>query len=130
MNIYCCSCEKEVSPRLTNGAEIYPHRKDLTDLPFWKCDSCGNHVGCHHKTRNRTAPLGVIPSPEIREARKKIHSIIDPIWKRGLKKRKDVYSHISKEIGWSYHTAKLKTIEECRHVYAIAMDYRKRFTCL
>jgi hypothetical protein len=69
-DIYCCGCESAVQARLTDGREIYPHRPDLADLPFWKCDGCGNHVGCHHKTNDRTRPLGNIPTPEIRIARK------------------------------------------------------------
>ena len=64
--IYCCGCGKKVSPRLTSGKEVYPHRSDLIKLPFWKCDKCGNFVGCHHKTKNRTATLGVIATKEIK----------------------------------------------------------------
>lgn len=37
MLIFCCGCQKEVDALLTSGAEIYPHRCDLKDLPFWKC---------------------------------------------------------------------------------------------
>lgn len=60
--IFCCCCENDVHARLTDGREIYPHRHDLYSLPFWRCDGCGNHVGCHHKTKDRTRPLGVIPT--------------------------------------------------------------------
>ena len=67
--IWCCGCGKEVDARLTDGAEVYPHRRDLASLPFWKCDACGNFVGCHHKTRERTKPLGCIPTPEIKDVR-------------------------------------------------------------
>ena len=83
MNIRCCGCQKKVEARLTDGSEIYPHRKDLYSLPFWKCDVCGNFVGCHHKTKNRTRPLGCIPTPEIKNARKHIHAILDPLWQSG-----------------------------------------------
>lgn len=85
--IYCCGCEKKVPARLTDGAEIYPHRHDLSGLPFWKCDTCGNFVGCHHKTKNRTRPLGCIPTPEIKEARKRIHSLLDPLLARWIEKK-------------------------------------------
>jgi len=70
MSLYCCACRADVPARLTDGGEIYPHRADLADLPFWKCDACNNFVGCHHQTKNRTHPLGCIPSPEIKNARK------------------------------------------------------------
>ena len=81
MDIYCCGCNKDTAARLTNGEEIYPHRKDLYSLPFWKCDQCGNYVGCHHKTKNQTKPLGCIPTQEIKNIRKKIHTVLDPLWK-------------------------------------------------
>jgi hypothetical protein len=51
-DIFCCECREKVNARLTEGEEIYPHREDLKDLPFWICDKCKNFVGCHHKTDN------------------------------------------------------------------------------
>lgn len=117
--IYCCKCEGTTSARLTDGKEIYPHRKDLYDLPFWKCDICGNFVGCHHKTTNRTNPLGCIPSPAIKNARQHIHKVLDPLWQSGSFKRKQIYAILSKELGWKYHTANIKTVEEGRKVYRI-----------
>ena len=125
MKIYCCTCEKKVRARLTNGVEIYPHRSDLKDIPFWKCDTCGNHVGCHHKTKSRTYPLGCIASIEIKKARSRIHKLLDPLWKDHGYKRRDLYKHISDKIGWEYHTAHLRTLEECRIVYRIILNIRQ-----
>ena len=119
MNLYCCKCGHKVEARLTDGAEIYPHRRDLKSLPFWKCDACGNHVGCHHKTDNPTRPLGCIPSPEIKHARKHIHRILDPLWKTGKIERKKLYKMLSDATGRKYHTANIRTIEEARHVYKL-----------
>lgn len=119
MLIRCCGCGEKVEARLTDGGEIYPHRQDLASLPFWKCDDCGNFVGCHHKTKDRTRPLGCIPTPEIRNARKHIHSLLDPIWKSGKIKRKDLYAKISEQLGWKYHTANVRSVEEAREVYKI-----------
>lgn len=122
MDIFCCGCQTKVSARLTNGAEIYPHRKDLHDLPFWKCDACGNYVGCHHKTKNRTRPLGCIPTPEIKDARRHIHSLLDPLWKTGKFDRKKLYQRLSDELGWTYHTAKIRSVEEARKVYKLVKE--------
>ena len=100
--IYCCGCQGKVSARLTSGKEIYSHRQDLSDLPFWKCDSCNNFVGCHHKTKERTKPLGCIPSPEIKNARKHIHALLDPLWKMSGNKRKArtaLYDMIGEKMG-------------------------------
>lgn len=119
-NLHCCGCGVDVSARLTDGGEIYPHRPDLSGLPFWKCDACGNFVGCHHKTKDRTNPLGCIPTPELREARRHIHALIDPVWQSGEIDRKKLYGCISAEIGWKYHTAKIRTMDEARAVYRAA----------
>ncbi len=123
MEIYCCRCEENVDARLTDGVEIYPHRSDLYNLPFWKCDRCGNFVGCHHKTKNNTRPLGCIPTPEIKNARKEIHKILDPIWKSGRVDRKTLYAAISEHLGWSYHTAKIRNIDEARRIYKFVRNY-------
>jgi len=121
--IRCCGCGKKVQARLTDGKEIYPHREDLADLPFWKCDACGNFVGCHHKTKNRTQPLGCIPTPEIKEARQHIHALLDPIWQSGKMKRQEIYKVLSDELGWKYHTAQIRSVEEARKVYRIVKQY-------
>lgn len=118
--IHCCGCGQLVNARLTDGAEIYPHRADLRFLPFWRCDACGNHVGCHHKTNNRTAPLGCIPTPEITAARKHIHRLIDPVWQSGAMARKVLYAEIGAALGREYHTAQIRSIEEAREVYRAA----------
>lgn len=120
MKIYCCQCEKEISARFTTGAEIYPHRPDLYGLPFWRCDACKNYVGCHHKTANRTQPLGNIPSAPLRNARNHIHRLIDPLWKTKKMRRGVLYTKLSSALGYEYHTGEIKTIEEARRVYTEA----------
>ncbi|AUG88373.1 hypothetical protein PQC39_gp009 [Vibrio phage Vp_R1] len=117
MNIFCCECGTEVVARLTNGKEVYPHREDLFNLPFWKCD-CGNFVGCHYKTDNPTKPLGCIPNPEIKKARGHIHALLDPIWESGKITRTGLYKRLSDKLGYKYHTAEIKCIVEARRVYS------------
>ncbi len=121
--IYCCGCEADVSARLTDGSEIYPHRRDLSGLPFWKCDACKNFVGCHHKTENRTQPLGCIPTPAIKAARQEIHRIIDPLWKSGRVGRRRLYGMIAERLGIpEYHTAEIRSLEQARNVYRIGRE--------
>ena len=110
--IYCCECAKDVNAKLITGKEAYPHRRDLYHLPFWRCDTCNNFTGCHYKTKNRTRPLGVIPTAEIKKARQKIHHILDPLWMSGKYERDELYSELSKALGWDYHTAELRTMEQ------------------
>lgn len=128
MEIYCCGCEEKVDARLTDGAEIYPHRLDLYNLPFWKCDRCGNYVGCHHKMKKKTMPLGCIPTMEIKNARKEIHKILDPLWKSGRIDRKTLYAAITEHLGWTYHTAKIRSIDEARKVYRFVRQYAEHIT--
>lgn len=124
--IYCCHCSSEVAARLTDGREVYPHRPDLAELPFWKCDGCGNRVGCHHKTKDRTRPLGNIPTKELRNARQHIHRILDPLWQQGKMPRGKLYARLAREIGADeYHTAEIKTVEEARKVYAVVRAIAK-----
>lgn len=121
--IFCCGCQAEVSARLTTGKETYSHRRDLHELPFWKCSDCGNFVGCHHKTKNRTQPLGCIPTPELKSARQEIHKVIDPIWKSGRVGRRELYGMIAHLIGVEeYHTAEIRSVEEAREVYRVAKE--------
>lgn len=122
--IYCCGCGSDVQARLTDGGEIYPHRKDLANLPFWRCDACKNYVGCHHKTKSRTNPLGCIPTTEIKNARQHIHRILDPIWKSGDMDRSELYRAIGERMGMSrkYHTAEIRSVAEARKVYAVVAE--------
>lgn len=128
MKIFCCGCGHDVEARLTDGTEIYPHRPDLSPLPFWRCDLCKNFVGCHHKTANHLQPLGCIPTPELREARKKLHALIDPIWQSGHIDRKQLYAEISKGIGWNYHTAKTRSLDEAHVAYKVVERIKENLT--
>jgi len=119
MKIYCTGCGVDVDARLTNGKERYPHRPDLASLPFWKCDTCGNYVGCHHKTKTPTNPLGCIATPEILEARKTIHALLDPLWKNGKIKRQQAYAYVTHRLGYQYHNGEIRSVDEARRIYQI-----------
>ena len=119
MWIYCTGCEELVDARLTGGREVYPRRPDLFRLAFWKCDTCGALVGCHHKNEKRNRPLGYLATPEIRRWRMKIHQLLDPLWQNGLVKRKTLYKKISRALGHEYHNAQLYDAEEAQFVYDI-----------
>ena len=123
--IYCCGCKCDVQARLTDGREIYPHRPDLASLPFWRCDACRNYVGCHHKTTDRTRPLGCIPTREISARRKRLHSLFDPAWRSGEIGRRELYAALSKAIGREYHTADIRSVEEADVVLAAAANALK-----
>jgi hypothetical protein len=123
LDIWCCGCAAQVPARLTDGKEVYPHRRDLVAIPFWKCNTCSSHVGCHHRTVDRTRPLGCIPTPALRRARVYIHALLDPLWKSGLISRSAIYGMLSQRLGIEqFHTADIRTIEEARITYRFLRD--------
>ena len=126
MEIYCCNCNKDVNVILTNGEEVYPHRKDLYKLNFYKCIHCSNFVGCHKSYSKVPKPLGVIASKEIKEKRIIIHNIIDPLFLSGKINRKELYKIISDRLGYTYHTANIKTIEEANKVLQIVYSIQSQ----
>ena len=123
--IFCCGCGENVSARLTSGREVYPHRSDLYELPFWKCDICLNFVGCHHKTKDRTRPLGCIPTAEIKKIRQDLHALIDPVWRSGKMSRKDLYAEIGKRLGSKYHAASIQSVDEGEDILRVVRDMLK-----
>jgi hypothetical protein len=133
MKIYCCGCQKDVEARLTSGAEIYPHREDLHKLPFWLCETCFCYVGCHHKTKNRTRPLGNLPTGEMRSARQHIHKLIDPIWQNHpepFRARCWIYRWLAWKTGKKdYHTGEIRSIEEAREIYRLAQTIKSPEDC-
>lgn len=129
--IHCCECQKEVEARLTYGKEIYGHRSDLHTLPFWICDTCKNYVGTHHKTKDKTKPLGCIPNKEMKGVRKHIHALLDPIWnsKEGNEKWKErarIYRYLTQELCYEYHTAEIKTVDEAKKIYRLIQSYIRK----
>ncbi|MBQ0113401.1 MAG: hypothetical protein KBT03_09750 [Bacteroidales bacterium] len=122
-SIYCCQCKENVNAKLVKGNVVYQNRPDLDCLNFYQCERCKNFVGCHKGTEN---PLGCIPTKEIKNARKFIHALIDPILQGGFIKRKKLYKLISENLGIKqYHTGWTRTIEECREVYKIGLKIKK-----
>lgn len=116
--LYCCGCTAEVDARKVTGADVYAHRPHLSHKVFWRCDGCRNYVGTHRSE----APLGCIPTPELRKARGHIHAILDPIWKQRRMGRGEIYKRLTDRLGRQYHTADLRTIDECRMIYRAAQE--------
>ncbi|POR42525.1 zinc-finger-containing protein [Methylobacterium sp. V23] len=131
----CPACD--TAARLTDGAEIYPHRPDLADKPIWACTICEDtYVGCHPGTET---PLGFPADAGLREARMLLHrNRIDPLWKgapdcgayrpesdaarkqiqRAARAR--VYRFLANRMGLTEeacHTG-MFTVEQCREAYA------------
>lgn len=75
----CTYCQQP--SRLVTGADVYPHRPDLSDKRFYQCAPCGAHVGCHAKSGE---PLGTLANQALRTLRSAAHDALDPIWKKAV----------------------------------------------
>lgn len=123
MPVKCLPCGGDfVDAELVSGLDIYPHRKDLKKLNFYRCPKCGGYVGCHPHTIN---PLGVIPTPEIRRARHKVHELIDPLWKDKRVSRKYIYKRLSEAVGHNFHNGESTSLEELRVAYREGLEIVK-----
>lgn len=81
----CPYCKKEAI--WCENKVIYGRNHGKSYMCYY-CLSCDAYVGCH---RNTKKALGTMANRELREWRKKAHSIIDPFWKSGKYTRKKVY---------------------------------------
>lgn len=124
MNLYCCGCRADTQPELVTGAVVYPHRQDLAALPFWRCTACRNYVGCHHRTKDRTKPLGCIPTKALRAARQDLHALVDPLWRSKRMTRRKVYAAIETALGKPFHTADMRTLADVWKVVKIVKGLR------
>ena len=110
----CPYCKNEA--KWCENKEIYGKNYGNSFMCYY-CKPCNAYVGCHQNTKK---PLGTITNAEGREWRKKVHAKIDPLWKSGQIKRKDLYARISKKIGKTYHTGET-TIEDCKNIFLLEL---------
>jgi len=86
---YCGATSK-----LVTGASVYPHKPELSELPFYRCEPCDAHVGCHPGS---TRPLGIPANAELRRQRLYTHSAFDPLWrgKNAIMERGEAYAWLA-----------------------------------
>jgi len=121
--IHCCGCQRTVLARLTEGSEVLPERLDTRALPFWVCDGCKNFVGCYRDSSTANVPLGSIPTAELRNARRYLLSLTEPVVRGGLE-RKAVYALVSKELGRRYYPANVRSMDEAAAAHAAILRVR------
>lgn len=93
-HVVCPYCRQAAA--LTRGSEIYPHRPDLRDTPFYRCGACDAQVGCHPGTRD---PLGTLANRELRQARRAAHAAFDPLWREQRMSRTKAYAWLAAALG-------------------------------
>lgn len=85
---------------------------------IWLCRPCDAFVGCHENTKK---PKGrFLAKPELRDARKRAHAVIDPLWQSGCYKRSTVYIRLNEAFGKEVHVGDTETVKECDDIIATA----------
>lgn len=109
--------------KLVTGKVIYPHRKDLYNLQFWQCESCGAYVGCHK--RSDAVPLGRLANAELRAAKSRAHAAFDPLWQWGSMSRGAAYKWLAKQMGITQQDCHIGmfTVEQCEQVVTIVNNF-------
>lgn len=108
----CPFCGKEAE--WTENKAIYG-RNYGRSVMCYLCRPCNAYVGCHQNTKK---PLGTMANKELREWRVKAHSAIDPFWKSGRMKRREVYNFLRKKLGKEVHIGG-SDIETCRQIIKV-----------
>lgn len=116
--LHCGSrCEQQT------GRDLYgADSKWGDDKIYWVCPVCpDSRVGSHPNGE----PFGRAADRETRQARRKLHSILDPIWMAEggspsdrSAARREVYEFMSLVMGEEIHIGNL-SIEECRDLWPL-----------
>jgi len=105
----CPKCKKP-APWVENK-EIYGRNYGRSYMCYY-CKDCGTYVGCHNNTKK---PLGTMADKETREWRKRVHADLDPLWKKGLMKRGEVYGELKRILGEEIHVGE-SDIDKCEKI--------------
>lgn len=119
-SVVCDYCGQQADE--ATGADVYPHRPDLSDLKFYVCTPCEARVGCHSETGK---PLGRLANAELRQAKMDAHASFDPIWKDGYLKRNVAYGWLRRQMGLckeDCHIGKFD-LEQCSKVVELASAF-------
>jgi hypothetical protein len=128
VKVNCPYCGDEA--KLEDSSKIYRGR---SYGPAWICRKypvCDAYVGCHPGTEK---PLGRLADRDLRAAKMKAHSALDPHWRRkvdlcGWRKsgaRKWAYRKLAKEMGISEDECHVGMfdVEQCARVIAICSKW-------
>lgn len=113
---------------LVDGSAMYPHRPDLSDKWFYRCDPCKAWVGCHPNTKT---PLGRLANAELRKAKSAAHAAFDPLWKRKTPRkgaRSNGYAWLAQQLGIAPADCHIgmMDVDMCKRVVAVCQPYRSR----
>ena len=114
----------ELAEKVT-GDVIYPHRRDLRHLIFYRCVPCDARVGTHSDSGE---PLGTLAKEELRGLRQEAHGVLDRLWRKskgGLLFRGFVYTWLQLRLNMdSTPHIGVMNEEQCREVIALAAEIK------
>lgn len=126
MSVLCPYCDREA--KLVSGVTVYPSRADLRDRLFWRCAPCDAHVGTHADSTHRHVPLGSLANAELREWRRRAHTLFDPLWQQGNNPltRAQAYEWLRKFMGLTRHEAHIGAfgLAQCQRLVAAIEEGR------
>jgi len=111
----CNHCRQEAE--WVENKEVYG-RNYGDSYMIWLCRDCNAYVGCHQNTKT---PKGkILARADLREARRNVHAVIDPIWQSKKYKRNTVYIRLKEAFGREVHVGGTETVEECDEIIKTA----------
>lgn len=121
--VLCSYCMKEAE--LVDSKEIYGRSYGLIYL----CRPCDAYVGVHKETNK---PLGTLANEELREWRKDVHAVFDPLWKEEYEKRDKNrykirhcwYQWLSTQLDLPYNECHIGmfNIDMCKKAHEVCMN--------
>ena len=111
----CNHCNKPA--KWVENKEIYGRNYGKSYMTWW-CKDCDAFVGCHNNTK--TSKGRFLAKKDLREARKKAHAAIDPLWQSKKYKRSTVYIRLNEAFGKEVHVGDTETVEECEDIIKTA----------
>jgi len=121
-NILCPYCGNVA--QFVTGAQVYPHRKDLSELRFYWCEPCDAFVGSHLASAR---PLGTLANKELRDYRKAVHMMFDPLWRGKEMSRTQAYKTLRAGLRMTPRECHIAMfgIDECRRAVAFLKTRKK-----
>ncbi len=123
MKVVCQYCGNDAE--FVKGDVIYPHRKDLHALKFYRCEPCGAYVGVHRRNKkmgfNGDEPKGILANAELRAAKIRAHAAFDPLWMQGSMDRTEAYLWLADKLCISIYDCHIGqfNIDQCNKVAEI-----------
>jgi hypothetical protein len=89
---------------------------------MYVCRRCDASVGTYGRSKR---PMGELANAELRDARKKAHSVFDLMWQRGHMTRSQAYKWLSWKMSLSPELTHIGMFneEQCKDVWLYAMSF-------